>query len=144
MEFDLKEFIEQNPAPEVFKKLQNDRDPIFKRAVDSAKLTLPYMITEDSHSETDVLDTPFQAIGSRVVNSLASKLMLSLFPPNLSFFRLVPSSAVKEAIKVSETPDVLDEIEQQYMLIEQEMLRSVERQALRVPIFDCLKSFSAK
>lgn len=140
MEFDVKTYVEQNPAPEAFKKLQNDRDPIFKRAVDSAKLTLPYMITEDSHSETDVLDTPFQAIGSRVVNSLASKLMLSLFPPNLSFFRLVPSSAVKEAIKASDTPDVLDEIEKQYMLIEQEMLRSVERQALRVPIFDCLKS----
>lgn len=140
MEFKVKEFIEENPAPEVFKKLHNDREAVMKRAVDSASLTIPYIITEDSHSETDNLDTPFQAIGSRVVNSLASKLMLSLFPPNLSFFRLVPTSKVKEAVQQSEAPEVIDEIEKKYMLVEQEMLRSVERQALRVPIFDALKA----
>lgn len=140
MDFDVKEYVLSNPAPEVFKKLHNDRNTVMTRAVDSAKLTLPYMATEDSHTESDTLDTPFQAIGSRVVNSLASKLMLSLFPPNLSFFRLLPTSAVKQAVKQSDTPDILDEVEKQYMLIEQEMLRSVERQALRVPIFDALKS----
>ena len=86
MDFDVKEYVLSNPAPEVFKKLHNDRNTVMTRAVDSAKLTLPYMATEDSHTESDTLDTPFQAIGSRVVNSLASKLMLSLFPPNLSFF----------------------------------------------------------
>ena len=140
MDFDVKEYVLSNPAPEVFKKLHNDRNTVMTRAVDSAKLTLPYMATEDSHTESDTLDTPFQAIGSRVVNSLASKLMLSLFPPNLSFFRLLPTSAVKQAVQQSDTPDILDEVEKQYMLIEQEMLRSVERQALRVPIFDALKS----
>ena len=79
MDFDVKEYVLSNPAPEVFKKLHNDRNTVMTRAVDSAKLTLPYMATEDSHTESDTLDTPFQAIGSRVVNSLASKLMLSLF-----------------------------------------------------------------
>lgn len=139
-DFNVKEYVIGSPASSRFKKLDNDRNAVLDRARNCAKLTIPSIIPDTGHSETQALVTPFQALGSRLVNNLASKLMLSLFPPNLSFFRLLPSAQVKRAIKDAQKTELLDEVEQNYMLIEQEMMRDVERQALRVPIFDALKS----
>ncbi len=140
MDFNVKDYVEKNPAEARFKKLDNDRNSVMDRGRSCAKLTIPSVLPEGGHSESQALVTPFQALGSRLVNNLASKLMLSLFPPNLSFFRLITTATIKEAIKNTGKPEIIDEVEKQYMLIEQEMLRTVERQALRVPIFDSIKS----
>lgn len=140
MDFNVKDYVAGSPAGERFKKLDNDRNAVLSRARDCAKLTIPSIVPDSGHSETQALITPFQALGSKLVNGLSSKLMLSLFPPNLSFFRLVPPAKLKQAIKDSGKDEIIDEVEKNYMLIEQEMMRSVERQALRVPIFDSLKA----
>ena len=41
---------------------------------------------------------PYQSVGSRGVNNLASKLLLLLFPPNSPFFRLSVDSETKKEL----------------------------------------------
>jgi hypothetical protein len=53
-----------------------------------AVLTLPYLLTQEGLAQGERLHTPWQSVGAKGVNVLASKLMLSLFPINTSFFKL--------------------------------------------------------
>lgn len=63
------------------------REPYLRRARDVSKLTVPWMVMEEGANGSSDLATPFQSTGARGVNNLASALLLSLFPPNQSFFR---------------------------------------------------------
>jgi hypothetical protein len=122
-----------------FTTLDSTRTSVLDRARECSKLTIPSVVTDDGHTETDDLDTPYQAVGSRLVHNLSSKLLLALLPPNTSFFRLLPDEQlINMAEQASETGKV--EVEKQLVVIEQEMLKQIEREALRVPIFEAIKS----
>jgi hypothetical protein len=134
------ELIAQNaPSKEKFAKLDADRSAVLDRARECSKLTLPSVITASGHTESDTLDTPYQAVGSRLVHNLASKLLLALLPPNTSFFRLVPSPDVIELVK-QQQQGAQDELERNLVIVEQAMMKQIEREALRVPIFEAIKS----
>ena len=68
--------------------LEGDRHVFLDRARNASKITLPYLMPEDGHNAHTKLNTPFQGIGARGVNNLASKLLLALLAPNAPFFRL--------------------------------------------------------
>ena len=72
-----------------YARLETERDPFLQRARDAAELTIPYLVPPSGHSGSTLYKTPFQGIGARGVNNLASKLLLSLLPPNSPFFRLM-------------------------------------------------------
>jgi hypothetical protein len=129
---------EGSMAKERFSKLDADRSAVLDRARECSKLTIPSVVTDDGHTESDDLDTPYQAVGSRLVHNLSSKLLLALLPPNTSFFRLIPNPEVVEIVKQQEGAD--DELERNLVTLEQEMMKQIEREALRVPIFEALKS----
>lgn len=127
------------PSKERFAKLDTDRSAVLERARECSKLTLPSVVTGSGHSEADELETPYQAVGARLVHNLASKLLLALLPPNTSFFQLLVDEEVVE--QASEQQDgAKDEIEKQLVLIEQDMMRRTEREALRIPIYEAIKS----
>ena len=71
-----------------YEKLETERTPFLTRARECSKLTLPTLVPDAGHSSSSTFDTPFQGIGARGVNNLASKLLLALVPPNSPFFRL--------------------------------------------------------
>ena len=73
-------------------KLEGEKSTVLDSARDCAELTIPSMLTKQGHQEQDVLSTPYQSLGSRAVNHLASKLLLTLLPPNAPFFRLMPNA----------------------------------------------------
>jgi hypothetical protein len=54
----------------------------------AAALTLPYLLTDEGHTSGGPLHSPWQSVGAKGVNVLASKMMLSLFPINTTFFKL--------------------------------------------------------
>lgn len=138
----IQDIVNEISAKARFQQLDADRTSVVDRARECAKLTIPSVVPDSGHSETQALETPYQAVGSRLVNNLASKLMLSLLPPNTSFFRLLPNPEVKEALKLEDeaTGDTkASELDSKLMLLEQEMMKTIERQALRVPVFDTLK-----
>ena len=53
-----------------------------------AEMTIPYLLTRSGSSESTALREPWQSVGARGVNVMASKLLLSIMPPTTSFFKL--------------------------------------------------------
>ena len=130
-----------------YMKLENRRRPFLERGREVSALTVPYLLTREGHTAgyTD-LPTPYQSVGAEGVSNLASKLLLTLFPPNAPFFRLKPDEYALEQLSESlgdsgqETRSrVLDEIEQSLISTENAVMLAVEQRALRVTIFECLK-----
>lgn len=71
-----------------YEALRSDREEYLETARTCAKLTLPYLLTDEGHASGEPLYMPWQSVGAKGVNVLAAKLMLSLFPLNTSFFKL--------------------------------------------------------
>jgi hypothetical protein len=81
-----------------YRKMESRRDPFLRRARDCARLTIPALLPPDGHTGSSELYKPFQSIGARGVNSLASKLLLTLLPPSRRFHRLVLSTKLQEQL----------------------------------------------
>ena len=77
-------------AKERYDYLASDRSQFLNEAEDASKLTLPYLIRghEENTKGMKQLKTPWQSVGAKGVVALASKLSLSLVPPQTSFFKL--------------------------------------------------------
>lgn len=95
-----KEPIYKSKASKHFASMASKRYDILERARRCAQLTLPALLTPSEKSELDVLTTPYQSLGARGVNTLASKLLLALFPANTPFFKLQVSD--KEAMELQQ------------------------------------------
>ena len=80
--------MNKDTAQSLYSKLEGKRWNYVDRARDASKITLPYIMPPDGFGAHSRLETPFQGIGARGVNNLASKLLLALLPPNAPFFRL--------------------------------------------------------
>jgi len=76
-------------ARQRYSQLCGVRNQFLDKAVEGAKLTLPYLIRQDTGPETMMpIKTPWQSVGAKAVVTLASKLMLALLPPQTTFFKL--------------------------------------------------------
>ena len=73
------------------------RELFLERGRSCSQYTLPTLIPDEGHSATSRLYTTYQGVGARGVNNLASKLLLTLLPPNAPFFRFsINNFALKE------------------------------------------------
>jgi hypothetical protein len=75
-------------AADRYSKLTGDRTIFLDTARECAKLTLPHLLTPTGVVNGQKLPTPWQSVGAKGVNVMASKLMLSLFPVSATFFKL--------------------------------------------------------
>ena len=77
-------------ARERYNHLSNDRRQFLDKAIDCSKLTLPYLIQDDTSSRPnhESLKVPWQSVGAKCTVTLAAKLMLAVLPPQTSFFKL--------------------------------------------------------
>lgn len=135
VKFNIKELLDEN-IKERYDKLFNEKSTLLTRARDCALLTLPSVLPIDGHKENDVLATPYQSLGARLVNNLASKLIMTLIPPNNSFFRLFPTMEVKAQLDES-TQQQADNIA---VMAEKEAQKVIEKQSIRVSAFELFKS----
>lgn len=77
----------------------SDRKQYEDRAKLIAKLTLPYVIREESDTgTTSMTDSTSQSFGGRLVNTLKAKMGMALLPPSTSSFRYVPNPEELEAL----------------------------------------------
>jgi len=113
-----------------------DREPFLRRARTSSKVTIPSLVPDLGHNADSDLPTPYQGLGAQGVNNLASKLLLSLFPPTQPFFRLVPQDP--EALRGA-GPKVQQEVEEGLTRMEKVIASEFEVMALRVKLFEALK-----
>lgn len=124
-------------AEALYTSLEHERRPFLDRARQASKLTLPYLIPEDGHNSHSRLETPFQGIGARGVNNLASKLLLALLAPNAPFFRLNFDENVLR--QEGATEDIITEMESALQRVEESVMEEVSRQSYRVGIHEALK-----
>ena len=92
----------QQSAKERYETLRQHREHFLDRGQECSELTIPSLLPPDGfHSSTDLYN-PFQSVGARGVNNLASKLLLLLLPPNSPFFRLSVSGNAKRDLDAME------------------------------------------
>jgi hypothetical protein len=118
-------------------KLDADRTAVLTRAREAAKLTIPGLMPPQGSNATSVLPTPWQSMGARGVNNLASKLILSLFPPSQAFFRLKLDPAVIEELSTNEDAKTI--AEEGLVQMESLILSEIENRAIRIGAFEAFK-----
>ena len=126
-----------NTAQGRYESCETQRELFLERARDSAKLTLPTLIPDNDYTNTTKYKTPYQGIGARGVNNLASKLLLSLVPPNAPFFRLKMDDFVIKEIEGDES--LKTNIEEGLSQIERAIMTDIDVMSDRVAIFEALK-----
>jgi len=140
IEFDIKKLMEE-PIKDRFSTLDNARTDVLTTARDCAKLTLPYVLPPDGHKETDKLNNPYQNVGARLVNGLASKITFTMLPPNNPFFRMFLDATIKDNLKQqSGGGDVINKAEQLAVTIENDAQKLIAEQAMIVPTVEIMKS----
>lgn len=69
--------------------LSRARDNVLRQAREAARLTIPGLIPAEGSSDPhDVTEQPYTSVGTRGVNNISAKLLITLFPPEKPFFRL--------------------------------------------------------
>jgi len=125
-------------AKSKYQKMEADRDAYLQRARDCARLTLPYLMTDDGDQSSQRLPTPYQAVGARGVNNLASALLLSLLPPNAPFFRFVLDSKAQAKL-MALSPNAKGEVETSLSDLERRIQKEIEGQGIRSSLFEAIK-----
>lgn len=120
-----------------YAKLEAIREPYLIRARECATLTIPSLLPPQGSSGHTKLPTPYQSFGSRGVNNLASKLLLTLLPPNAPFFRYVLDDYTVE--KLSGKEGMRASVEEALNTMERSVMTEVESLALRSSSFEALK-----
>jgi hypothetical protein len=123
-------------AAKRYAQLESNRSAFLQRARDAAVLTVPSLLPPEGNSGSSVYETPYQSVGSRGINNLASKLLLTLLPPNSPFFRLTIDDYDLAQIA---GPDARGAVEEALSRIERAGLSEIEGSAVRVPVFEALK-----
>jgi len=121
-----------------YDNLSSDRSQFLTEAEDATKLTLPYLIRghEDYSKGMKQLKTPWQSVGAKGVVALASKLSLSLVPPQTSFFKLqLDESQLGEEFG----PEVKSELDLSFAKIERTILDAIAASDDRVVIHQALQ-----
>jgi len=128
---------ELETAQNLYTQLENQRWSFLDRGRDAAELTIPYILPPDGSNHATKYYTPYQGIGARGVNNLASKLLLALLPPNAPFFRLVIDRYELE--KEGMGDDFKTELESALSEVERAVSQEVEVEAFRVGVFEALR-----
>lgn len=71
-----------------YQELAARRQIILDTARRCSELTLPYLLTRSGSADQQHLPQPWQSVGAKGVNVMASKLLLAVMPPTTSFFKL--------------------------------------------------------
>lgn len=120
-----------------YHRLESDRLTFLDRARRCSELTIPTLVPPAAHSKSTIYYTPWQGIGARGVNNLASKLLLSLLPPNSPFFRLVIDDFTRD--ELTGRPDAKAVVDEGLSKIERAVQSEIEGTGLRSPSFLALK-----
>lgn len=123
-------------AKTVYDQLKSDRNQYETRAQDCAKYTIPSLFPKDSDGGSTNYTTPWQAVGARGVNNLASKLMLALFPQQTWMKLTINEFQAKSMIT---DPDQLAKIDEGLSMVERIIMQYIDSNSYRVTLFECLK-----
>lgn len=125
-------------AKSAYSEMENGRYAYLQRARDCSRLTLPHLMTDDGDQSAQRLPTPYQSVGARGVNNLASALLLSLLPPNAPFFRFVLDAKAQNRL-MAMSPNAKAEVDASLSELERRVQREIEAQGIRSNLFEAIK-----
>lgn len=123
-------------AKTVYDRLANDRAPYITRAENNAKYTIPAVFPKESDNGSTNYETPYQSVGARGLNNLASKLLLSLFPVGIPFSKLVIN---EYTLKQLGDTEIVQQASIGLSMVERIVMRYVETAAVRPTAFEGMK-----
>ena len=126
----------KGPAEARYRELESDRQPFLDRARECSKLTIPSLIPPDGHANGQRLRSTFQSIGANGCNNLASKLLLTMLPPNEPCFRLRVDNMLYEKQQAEVDPEWKSKIDKALSRCEQTVLGDIESTGDRVVVFE--------
>lgn len=109
-----------------YEALSIDRQPYLDRARDCSALTLPYLIPRDDMPDGKKLPSLYQSVGANGVTNLASKLLMTMLPPNEPCFRLRVNNMVMEKEVEEEDKDFQTKVNKALSRVEQAVLADIE------------------
>lgn len=125
-------------AADRYAKLTGDRTIFLDTARECARLTLPHLLTPTSVVNGQKLPTPWQSVGAKGVNVMASKLMLSLFPITASFFKLQVNDG-KLASDPNLDEKIRSELDESLSKIERVVMQHIAESMDRVFLHQAMK-----
>jgi hypothetical protein len=117
-----------------YSKQESERNQYLFRARDCALFTIPTLVPPAAKGASVKFTTPYQGVGARGVNNIASKLLIALFPPTQTFFRLNVEDDTLEKLGASRGA-----AEDALSIIEQRVVHEVNSSTIRVQLFEALK-----
>ena len=125
-------------ARERYNELVTDRRQFLDKAVDCSKLTLPYLIQDDTSSRPthETLNIPWQSVGAKCVVALAAKLMLAILPPQATFFKL---QVRDDKLGEDMPPEIRSELDLSFSKMERMVMDYIAASNDRVVIHQALK-----
>lgn len=130
-------------APEIsaasrYEALSGQREPVLARARQASALTLPYLIPPSGTNQSTTLADPNQSVGGRGVNNLASKLLISILPPNSPFIRMEPVEEVVAELEQQE-PDIREQFQTALVKYDRSLKNGIEQAQIRAPFKEALR-----
>lgn len=122
-----------------YQKLATQRLPYEERARECAKLTIPTLYPDQGANSATTFTTPYQSVGARGLNNLASKLLLTIMPPQATtnFFRLTVDEQMLE--KLTGQEGLTAEIDKTLAKFERAVQLDLEASGDRAVVFEALK-----
>ena len=121
-----------------YESLRSGRQQFLDAAREAAALTNPYLMTEEGFGEGEKHPIPWQSLGAKGCNVLSSKLMLSLFPLNTSFFKL--SINDQELATLPDiTPEIRSEIDLNLAKMERTIMQQISESTDRVILYSAMR-----
>lgn len=135
------EMVPETTAQGRYENLRTDRSPFDRRQREAAEVTIPLLFPPEGHTGTTMLPTPFQSVGARAVNNLAAKLLLTLFPPGTSFFKLEVTEQVMDELKAqsNQEDDVVAKTQKALAKVERAVMKKIESKNTRAVLFEAFK-----
>lgn len=90
---------QKSKLPDLYTEMASERSDYLTRGRQYAKMTLAYLLPETVGRTGAANQHSFQGVGAQVTNHLANKIVITLFPPQRSFFKAELSDESKKALK---------------------------------------------
>lgn len=131
--------VAEGRAKAVYDRLTQDREDYTRRAEECAKYTIPRLFPREYDDGGTDYPTPYNSVGARGVNNLASKLLLALLPPNQPFFRFGLDEESMTMLQESGDDQMKDTIELGLSMLENAVVKYMEANSLRPTLSEAIK-----
>lgn len=121
----------------LYLRLESERANFLDRARENAKLTIPSLMPPEGYVSGQRMNTPFQSIGSHGVNTLTSKLVMTVLPANSPMFRVSVTDQVVEELSASTT--MRSGVEKKLNEIERSVMDEIEGLGIRAALVEAIK-----